>query len=144
MLLYCGDVDLGCEPYSWQLLLESITYTMTGIWPLMGVILLFGAGPAHLTPYIVESDCASVSLLQTAAIAVCKHREAAPARLSTPQHHTDENSWWECVHNTQRLLRITPSPNTLTLSPDSDWQKSFNMVSQSVQDGGRKKGNGAF
>lgn len=57
----------------------------------------------------------------------------------TPQHHTEENSWWECVHNTQRLLRITPSPNTFTLSPNSEWQKSFNMGSWSVQEGKKRE-----
>lgn len=86
---------------------------MTSIWPVMEVIWLLGARPAHHTPSIGENDDASVSLLLTAAaVAVCKHREAAPARLSVPQHHSDENSWWECVHNTQRLLRITPPPQT--------------------------------
>lgn len=60
-------------------------------------------------------------------------------QASTPQHHTDENSWWECVHNTQRLLRITPSPNTFALSPNSEWQKSFNMGSWSVQEGEKRE-----
>lgn len=66
---------------------------MTSIWPVMEVIRLLGARPAHQTPSIIENDYASVSLLLTAAVAVCKHREAAPARLSVPQHHSDENSW---------------------------------------------------
>ena len=62
MLLYCGDVDLGSEPHSRQLLQECITYTMTAICPVMGVIRVFSARPAHLTCCIIESDCASESL----------------------------------------------------------------------------------
>lgn len=49
------------------------------------------ASPSH--PCIVDNDSASVSLLLTAVVTVCKHREAAPARLSLPQQYKDENSW---------------------------------------------------
>lgn len=109
MLLYCGDVGLGCQPYSLRLLLECITYTVTTIQPVTGV----GVRGLLIWPLVfLRVTVHQCRCCETAAVTACKHREAAPARLSRPQHHTDENSWWECVHNTQRLLRITPPPQT--------------------------------
>lgn len=70
------------------------------IGPVMGVILLEGGNnasssdpPPPLPPVLLKSDSASVSLLHTVAVTICKHREAAPARLSPALHHSDENSW---------------------------------------------------
>lgn len=70
MLLYCGHVDLGCEPYFWQLLLECITFTVTAIWPVMRVILLFGVKPAYLTSCIVEWLCI-ISVITTKRSSCC-------------------------------------------------------------------------
>lgn len=70
-----------------------MAHTLTSIWPVMGVIRLLGVRPAHQIAHIVDNDCASVSLLLTAVVTVCKHREAAPASVSVPQQYKDENSW---------------------------------------------------